>query len=346
MAEQHRRVFVFAHPRSGSHLFYQLLSGHPAYQSAHPSACFPVYHVGVDRQASLSPKAVRDACGLDDDTVSKASWQNFLDNLQRSTLDAESKGKQLLAMDHPFHLMSSLFVNSHINVPGRTTWPTPVVVDHKFDVPTNSSTLGAVENRELDLKLYSNPTLIPDRFFFSFTPIITIRHPAHATPSAYRAFLSSGMGVDPSHPEFPVYTSYKWERLVFDSFKSYGGVGKDGGQAADATLPIVVDGEKLVKNPQGQMKKVCDILGLDEGGIRYNWDKPEIGKGTKAGDAFLKTLNESNGVVLDPKYNKPLDIETEEAEWVEEWDEDTAKVLRKKVQEAMEDYQYLLQYSV
>ncbi|KAL0068219.1 hypothetical protein AAF712_004604 [Marasmius tenuissimus] len=305
----------------------------------------PAHHVGVERQSSSSPEAMRDACGLDDDTVSKASWQNFLDDLQRSALDAESKGKRFLTMDHPFQLLSSSLVNSHIDVPGHTTWPTPVIVDHKFDVSTNASTPGSAEDRGLDLKIYSNPTLIPDRFFFSFTPIMTIRHPAHAIPSAHRAFLNSDL-MDLSHPDFPVNTSYKWARLVFDAFKSYGGVGKDGGRAANAALPTVVDGEKLVKDPQGQMKKVCDILGLDEGGIRYNWDKPNLRKDTKVGGTFLKTLNESNGVVLDPKFNKPLDIETEEEKWMEEWDEDTAKVLRKMVEEAMEDYQYLLQYSV
>ncbi|KAK1223700.1 hypothetical protein PQX77_013421 [Marasmius sp. AFHP31] len=322
--------------------------GHPAFQSTRPITSLAAHQVGIDAQASLSPEAIRDGCGLDDDTVSKASWQNFLDNLQKSALDAESKGKRFLTMDHPFQLLSSAFVNSHIDVPGRTTWPTPVVVDYKLDVPMNSSTLGAAEDRELDLKLCSNPTLIPDRFFFSFRPVITIRHPAHAIPSAHRAYLKSDMGVDISHPDFPVVTSYKWARLAFDSFKSYGGMEKDRGEAADVTIvPIVVDGEKLVKNPKGQMKKVCDMLGLDEGEIRYNWDKPEIGKArTKVGDAFLKTLNESNGVVLDPKYNKPLDIETEEEKWVEEWDEETARILRKMVQEAMEDYRYLLQYSV
>ncbi|KAL0060463.1 hypothetical protein AAF712_012746 [Marasmius tenuissimus] len=306
----------------------------------------PAHQVGVDRQASLSPKAMCDAAGLDDDTVSKASWQNFLDNLQRSALDAESKGKRLLTMDHPFQLLSSSFVNSHIHVPGRTTWPPPVVLDRKFDVPTNPSTLGDAENRELDLKLHLNPSLIPDRFYFSFTPVITIRHPAHAIPSTHRAYLNSEMGLDISHPDFPVITSYRWARLIFDSFKSYAGVEKDRGQVADATLPIVVDGEKLVKDPQGQMKKVCDILGLDEAGIRYNWDKPEVLKGTKAGDAFLKTLNESSGVISNPRSNKFLDIETEEEKWVKEWDKDTAKVLRKMVEEAMEDYRYLLQYSV
>ncbi|KAK1223703.1 hypothetical protein PQX77_013424 [Marasmius sp. AFHP31] len=344
-SEQHRRVYVFAHPRSASHLFYQLLSGHPAFQSTRPLTFGPAHQFGVDMQASLDPKAMRDASGLDDDTVSNLSLQNSLDDLQRSALDAESNGKQFLTMDHPYHLMSSSFINSHIDVPGRTTWPAPVVVDYKLDVPMNASTLGAAEDRELDLKLYSNPTLIPDRFFFSFRPVITIRHPAHSTPSAYRAFLNSDVGVDLSHPELPVFTSYKWARLIFDSFKSYRGVETEK-DFTDATLPVVVDGERLVKDPQGQMKKVCDMLGLDEGGIRYNWDKPEVWKGSKFEGTFFKTLNESSGVVLDPKFNKPLDIDTEEEKWAEEWDEDTARVLRKLVQEAMEDYQYLLQYSV
>ncbi|KAJ8075678.1 hypothetical protein AAF712_012745 [Marasmius tenuissimus] len=330
MAEGRHRVYVFAQPRSTSHLFYQLLSGHPAFQATRPLTCLSSYRFGVDSQSPLkASKAVIDAFGLDYETVSKASWQNFLDDLQKSALDAESKGKRFLTMDHPYHLMSSSFVNSQIDVPGRTTWSTPVVVDHKLDVATSPST--TTEDREL----YSNPTLIPDRFFFSFTPIITTRHPAHAIPSGYRAFQGSDIGVDLSHPDFPVFTSFKWTRLVLDSFKSYG--------AANA---IVVDGEKLVKDPQGQMKKVCDALGLDEGGIRYNWDKPELWKGSKFEGTFFKTLNESSGVVPDPKYDKPLDIETEEEKWAEEWDEDTAKVLRKMVEEAMEDYQYLLQCSV
>ena len=189
-------------------------------------------------------------------------------------------------MDHPYHLMSSSFVNSHITVPGRGTKATPSVVDRRLDVATD------VINHEVgvDLSLYSNPTLIPDRFFFSFTPIITIRHPAHATPSAYRAWLKMGAGIP--HFDFPVSTSYKFERLVFESFKSYA-------EGETATMPIVVEGEKLVRDPQAQMKKVCNVLGLNEGEISYSWDSPERGKGTKAGDAFFKTLNGSNGIIPD-----------------------------------------------
>ncbi|KAJ8075725.1 hypothetical protein AAF712_004612 [Marasmius tenuissimus] len=338
MAEPHRRVYVFAHPRSTSHLFYQLLSGHPSFKAAKPLSCMPAYRLGVDSQAALDPsKAACDAYGIDDETLTKVSWQNFVDTTQRNVAEAEAKGKRFLAMDHPYQLMPSSLVNSQLNIPERKTRPTPSVVDRKFDLAASPSGLGD------DLDVRSNPTLIPDRFFFSFTPIITIRHPAHATPSTYRALRE--MGGEISNLDFPVLTSYKLTRLVFDSYKAYAD-SMEQGDIANVPLPIVVDGEKLVKDPQGQMKKVCDTLGLDEGGIRYNWDSPEMRKGTKLGNAFFKTLNESNGVVPNPKYDKPIDIESETVKWAQEWDEEIAKALRKRVEGDMEDYQYLLQYSV
>ncbi|KAJ8075701.1 hypothetical protein PM082_021331 [Marasmius tenuissimus] len=349
MDQQPPRVYVFAHPRSTSHLFYQLLSTHPAFKVTRPLTCLPTYRFGVDSQSHLkSSKAVLNALGLDDEIIATASWQNFVDNLQREAEDAELKGKRFLTMDHPYQLMSSALINSLINVPGRRTWPTPSVVDSKFDIPTNNNAsileVEVAEDRELDPKFYSNPTLIPDRFLFSFVPIFTIRHPAHATPSAYRAWQK--MGGDLSHPDFPVTKSYKWGRLFFDTFKFHVKAEMEKcrglGTASPGTTPIVVDGEQLVKDPQGQMKRVCDILGLDAGGITYNWDKPELWKGTKLGDAFFSTINESNGVVPDP----PVDIETEAKKWAQEWDEDTASVLREMVQEDMEDYQYLLQYGL
>ncbi|KAK1217042.1 hypothetical protein PQX77_020316 [Marasmius sp. AFHP31] len=340
MAEPHRRVYVFAHPRSTSHLFYQLLGGHPSFEATKPLSCMPAYRLGVDSQSALDPsKAACDAYGLDVETLTKASWQNFVDTTQRNVADAEAKGKCFLAMDHPYQLMPSSLVNSQLDVPERKTRPTPSVVDHKFDLAASPS---GVECGD-DLGAHSNPTLIPDRFFFSFTPIVTIRHPAHATPSTYRALRE--MGGEISYLDFPVLTSYKLTRLVFDSYKAYAASMEKSG-IANALLPIVVDGEKLVKDPQGQMKKVCDALGLDEGGIRYNWDSPEMRKGTKLGNAFFKTLNGSNGVVPNSKYDMPIDIESETLKWAQEWDEVTAKALRKRVEEDMEDYQYLLQCSV
>ncbi|KAK1233950.1 hypothetical protein PQX77_002857, partial [Marasmius sp. AFHP31] len=99
-----------------------------------------------------------DGLRIDEETASKVSWQNFVDDLQRTAVDAETKGKRFLVMDHPYQLMSSSLVNSLIDVPGRPTRPTPIVVDHKFDGSVTSSG----PEREDDLSAHSNPTLIPD----------------------------------------------------------------------------------------------------------------------------------------------------------------------------------------
>ncbi|KAF9264319.1 hypothetical protein L218DRAFT_958399, partial [Marasmius fiardii PR-910] len=116
-----------------------------------------------------------------------------------------------------------------------------------------------------------NSTLFPDRFLFSFTPIITIRHPARVIPSFLRAF--SHYGDDYSHPDFMVAgESFRLERLIFDSFKSFEKA-RAVEEGREPRTPIVVDGDKLVADPQGQMKKL------------------------KAGEAFLGSFNRSTGVI-------------------------------------------------
>ena len=190
-------------------------------------------------------------------------------------------------------LMSCSFINANVDVPGRGSRPVPVIVDRKLDIVTDA----AGDPIEDDLTVHSNPTLLPDRFFFSITPIITIRHPAYAIPSMYRA--ECGMGREGLALDLPVWINCKWERLIFDSFLSYN-ASKAKSEGPQTPVPIVVDGIKLVKDPQGQMKKVCQLLGLDEGKIQYTWDNSKLRDGTKAAETFLKTFNGSNGVIMDP----------------------------------------------
>ncbi|EEB96692.1 hypothetical protein MPER_04130 [Moniliophthora perniciosa FA553] len=113
----------------------------------------------------------------------------------------------------------------------------------------------------------------------------------------------------------------RWERLVFESYKSRG------------SRVIVVDGEKLVKDSKGQMKKICEELGLDESQIQYTWDS---GDGQKDGhyshlplpmsNAFMGTLHESRGVIRRQK-DDILDLAAEERKWAEEWDEELARTM-------------------
>ncbi|KAL0568018.1 hypothetical protein V5O48_013972 [Marasmius crinis-equi] len=291
-------------------------------------------------QSSYSREQWQRSLGVNDETAEKTSYQECVDNSQKKVAEAESEGKWALTMDHPFSLMPSSLVNSHLSVPGRETKPTPVVADRMLDV--RDRTEGSLP---ADLGMYHNPTLLPDRFFFSFTPIITIRHPARTIPSWLRSFHSLGGTL--LDTEFPVFAdSFRWERLVFDSFMAFE-KSRAAEEGREVNTPIVVDGDKLVKDPRGQMKKVCERLGIDEEGIKYSWERPQHWIQTPViGETMMGTYTQSTGVVRDARYNKPLDVKEEVAKWAEEWDENVAGILEGKVAAAMEDYEYLLQFTL
>ncbi|KAL0569958.1 hypothetical protein V5O48_012007 [Marasmius crinis-equi] len=354
MTSEHRRVYLLAQQRSCSHLAYQLLSSHPAFKATSPRSFAKAYQVGTDSQAPttdhLTALRMREH-GLEAEAAARISYQGTLDDMQMEIADAESKDKRFLTMDHPFYLMSSAFVNAHLGsaADGLEDKPAPLITDRQLDIPVGLRSVPS----NLPPRSESNPTLLPDRFFFSFTPILTIRHPAHAIPSNLRAARS----VSSEFPEFAtaIGTSFRFPRLVFDSFKFRGG----------GPSPIVMDGGRLVQDPQGQMKKLCKVLGLDESGIRYMWDETIETLGSresKTAKAFLGTFHGSKGVIADKvsemehslrilkltyriqKYNQPVDIQEETKKWAEEWGEDVARTLQEKVAAAMEDYEYLLEY--
>ncbi|KAL0568020.1 hypothetical protein V5O48_013974 [Marasmius crinis-equi] len=289
-------------------------------------------------QSSFPREQWQRSFGMDNEFAATVSYQGCVDNLQKKVAEAESEGKWPLTMDHPFSLLASSLVNSHITVPGRETKPTPVVSDRMLDAGDRT------DSPSTDLGMYHNPTLLPDRFFFSFTPIITIRHPARVIPSWLRSFHSLGGTL--LDTEFPVAAeSFRWERLIFDSFMAFEKA-RAAEEGREVNVPIVVDGERLVKDPRGQMKKVCERLGIDEEGIKYSWERPQVGKGLEVGETMMGAYNRSTGVVADPRFTKPLDVKEEAEKWAEEWDEKVADIMEGKVAAAMEDYEYLLQFSL
>ncbi|KAL0571676.1 hypothetical protein V5O48_010277 [Marasmius crinis-equi] len=337
MDTQPHRIYVLAHTRSASHLFYQLLSQHPSTQATQPRFCGYAYCLGSDNQApSASAEKWLDAFGVTEEEASEISWQKTLDELQQKVADAESEGKHFLTMDHPYHLITSSSINSLMNL-RRETKPAPTITDRKLDLG------GIRESATADLAPHSNPTLLPDRFLFSFTPIIVIRHPARAIPSYLRAYRR--IAPESSHPDFTVAAAFLPERLVFDAFKSFE-ESKALAEGRAARVPIVVDGDKLLQDSQGQMKKVCEALGLDEGQISYTWDRPGLEENTKVAEAFFGTINSSTGIFPAEKSAAPLDMQEEVKTWAKEWDISTAQTLEEKVRAAMEDYEYLSQYSL
>ncbi|KAF5355217.1 hypothetical protein D9757_014764 [Collybiopsis confluens] len=167
------------------------------------------------------------------------------------------------------------------------------------------------------------------------TPVIIIRHPAYVFPSWLRAAASYGASVD--SPKFKIPGSLRWQRFIYDFYRTYYDKIDDEEKKG---LPIVIDGDDLVEDTQGQMKKFCGLVGLDESGIQYSWES--AGRPTdNVSNAFIGNLKESTGVIKGLSFSRDPDLDEQVKKWTEEWDEETAGKLREAVLSSLPDYRYL-----
>ncbi|KAF9067688.1 hypothetical protein BDP27DRAFT_1364740 [Rhodocollybia butyracea] len=248
----------------------------------------------------------------------KVTYQAGLDSMEKMIAKTKEEGNIALIKEHSAHLFDAQFLSSGLGVPSFEA-PRPALVDHRFDV---------VDSKEAEVKLpIPNPTLLPDRILASSLPVIMIRHPVFTYPSYERA--ASVYTTTVFDLEFTVMTSYKWSRIMYDFYRSYYEKTDPEGKMKD--WPIVVDGDRLVEDTKGQMKKFCDIARLDESDIQYSWEVAGLGTDEKALISFLRTIKESTGVIKGPVKK-----------WTEEWDEKVAQRMKEAVESAMDDYNYLL----
>ncbi|KAK7053217.1 hypothetical protein VNI00_003836 [Paramarasmius palmivorus] len=329
MPSQSQRVLILAHPRTRCNLFFRLLSSHPALTAVPRFRFLSAYFSGPEYQ-------IPERSGRNIALPSEQTFQEAFDLFRKSIEDAEATGKISLAMEHPFHLIPHSTINQDAKFPSPRQGPVPRPVI-LFDGASSSE---------------NNPTYLPDAFLYGFTTIITIRHPARVLVSFIRAMHDSEIasssldeiGKAAFLHAMERVSRFKWERLVFDSSDGRG------------VRPIVIDGDRLAKDPEAQMKAVCEALGIDagDGTITFTWDSSGSGSVTSdsagvtenASKALFGNVNSSKGVVKDKRLDKPVDIADEKRQWEEEWDEELASRMEELVQRAMEDYEYLYRFVI
>lgn len=106
--------------------------------------------------------------------------------------------------------------------------------------------------------------------------------------------------------------------------------------------PVVVDAEDVVERPE-MTAKLCEILGMDAGGVKTEWDTvPEATqlKFSQRRRQFLSTIMDSTGVIKN-KSSKGLDMMKKREQWMEEFGIAEAEWLFRKTEEAMADYEFL-----
>ncbi|KAJ3798960.1 hypothetical protein GGU11DRAFT_778918 [Lentinula aff. detonsa] len=328
-SEVHKRLFLFSHPRTRSNLFIRLLETHPQMVTKQYPFMF-AFQAGPESQWSEEKRAKRiQGSHISKEEADKKTYQAGLDEMEDVLAKANEEGKICTIKEHTLHLFDSKFMNTIVTPPRREV-PRPVMVDHKLDV---------VGSEAADIQLpIPNPTLLPDRIIASMSPVLIIRHPIFTYTSYMRA--ATVFGGTAFDSEFQLMATYRWQRIIYDFYREYY-------DKADSEWkkdwPIVVDGDKLVEDTKGQMQKFCALTGIDESQIEYSWNASDENLNTTY-RAFVGTIKGSTGVIK--KSDSSLDVEEHMKKWTEEWDERVAQQLEKAVEASMEDYEYLLKYSI
>jgi hypothetical protein len=182
----------------------------------------------------------------------------------------------------------------------------------------------------------TNPTVYPDEFWNQFRIIMVIRHPALTFPSflragdkAFKDTIDSRMVREGNR--------YRDDRLAYDWFRKQEMQKTD----SDDRFPVILDAYDL--NAAETLHEFCNVMSLDPALVRYEWseasEKLRETQGVRSA-VFLSTIQDSTGIVKD-KTPEHVNIEEEHQKWLSEWGEEIALKLRKQVDDAMEDYEYL-----
>ncbi|THU89869.1 hypothetical protein K435DRAFT_677032 [Dendrothele bispora CBS 962.96] len=280
------RLFIFGHPRTRTNLFCRLWQNHKdVLEWQYPFMQAWVY--GPERQ-EIRERVL--APGKLEEHV-KDSFQAGLDALQEMIATAEAQDKVPMVKEHVYHMMDAISLCAHLSLSceGKSR---PLMVDRQLDLPESHRVHDRDVSRESSPLPVPNPTLIPDRFLKTLSPVFIIRHPAKAFPSYLR--VCSAYGGSVLDAAFPINASYKWQRLLYDSGLT------NGNGHAHRVWPIVLNGDDLIVNAEDVMQKLCRQAGLDPSQICYTWDAEKSSSQDAISQALWSQVQSSTGIIKDP----------------------------------------------
>ncbi|KAI4244454.1 MAG: hypothetical protein LQ352_006789 [Teloschistes flavicans] len=222
---------------------------------------------------------------------------------------------------------------------GQPPAPCPRVVDE-----TVESTAGQNPIAER-----INPSILPDSFMRTLSPIIQIRHPALTVPSCYRAYMKSLQPFDVFSEEFLTNESFAASKMVFDWYCTHVYPERKRIPRGIQSWPLVVDGEDVANDNERVISAICSLAKLNVKGVTDEWQpvsKDIISKQPREVQSFGSTLQSSSGVIRSGLKADELSIDKETEKWVEEFGSKVGNRLREIAEAAMDDYMYLRQYRV
>lgn len=180
-----------------------------------------------------------------------------------------------------------------------------------------------------------NPTVIPLHILRTFQFTFLIRHPRRAIPSYYRCTrppLSDTTGFTYFLPE---EAGYRELRLLLEFLLEQRVVRRD--------ELCVLDADDLLDEPEAAVRRYCERVGLNYRQSMLRWNDGGCEEFDKW-KGFHEDAIGSVGLVKREKRKKEKTPEMEMHEWTEKWGKEAAELIRKTVEENLEDYEFLMQF--
>jgi hypothetical protein len=177
-----------------------------------------------------------------------------------------------------------------------------------------------------------NFSLVPNTLLLrpGTIPLISIRDPRLAVPSAYRVLERMNLPHAGSRAFFLGTTCNVWNCVLYNFYKAHG------------VEAVVVDADDYMTS-ETFVRRLCGRLGLEPSEVRFEWEAVSGEQKEKEIHpmqyASQNTLYESSGVIAG-RAARGVDFGDVEMKWREEFGED-AGLVEEMVGLAMPHYRYL-----
>ncbi len=204
-----------------------------------------------------------------------------------------------------------------------------MVHTHSFFPASAESILKYTETPRPQPSPGENFTLVPDSLlcYPGTVPILTIRNPRLAVPSAYKAMQN--IIPDGDRPNLQLLTNLIWTRLLYDYYE------------ANSIEPLVVDADDYMTS-ESFVKQLCSKAGLNPEQATLAWSPTteQEKDGLQQPYVAVQTTLMGSTAANPGRAAKNLNLDDEEKKWKEEFGE-KLPLIQELVQLAMPHYEYL-----
>ncbi|KAF4546180.1 uncharacterized protein LTHEOB_4177 [Lasiodiplodia theobromae] len=323
------------------------MSKKPIFAATHPRACSTAFErVFMTCQDTLQclHEPFGDAFYYGPERLSER-----YENDPKARKETQQQGKRVFIKDMAYYLMPPDRKPASI---------APSLLSYDTGATNGSSTIAQHPSATHSAEPAGNPTVVPANLLSRFHWTFLIRHPRHSLPSYHRCTVPPLAAVTGWSHYLPSEVGYGELQRLFDYLRGVGIVsaGQGGSSSEEAVEVCVIDADDLLDDPAGVVRQYCESVGIEFRPGMLRWGGEEGGSRGVAEEKFRKWKGWHEDAIqstdLKPrahfseKKKSPKSDEELNAEWVDKFGEEGARVIKETVENNVADYEYLKQFAM